>query len=160
MKPKAHPLTSFVVPPRHAAVLPSTRVAGGAASMHAVYEEEDERVLQHASEEELACHCRLRPRGGGTHGGCRGGSWSRVRQTRKLGALSSCVSVPTVILAIKRQRCKQRKRLKRGSGSFFAAKRRLSGLRTVASHHLDWRIGDARSAEHVGRPHPTVRICS
>ena len=33
--------------------------------MHAPYEEEDERVLQHAGEEELACHCRLRPRVGG-----------------------------------------------------------------------------------------------
>ena len=50
------------------------RAAGGAASMHAAYEEEDERVLEHAGEEELACHCRLRPRGGGAHGGCRGGS--------------------------------------------------------------------------------------
>ena len=38
--------------------------------MHAAYEEEDERVLQHAGEEELACHCRLRPRGGGAHCGC------------------------------------------------------------------------------------------
>ena len=28
--------------------------------MHAASEEEDERVLQHAGEEELACHCRLR----------------------------------------------------------------------------------------------------
>ena len=45
MKPKARPLTSFVVPPRHAAALPSTRAAGGAVSMHEVYEEEDERVL-------------------------------------------------------------------------------------------------------------------
>ena len=86
MKPKAHPLTSSAVPPRDAAVLPSTRVAGGAASMHAAYEEEDERMLQHAGEEELACHCRLRPRGGGVHGGCRGASWSRARRARKPGA--------------------------------------------------------------------------
>ena len=28
-------------------------------------------MLQHTGEEELACHCRLRPRGGGAHGGCR-----------------------------------------------------------------------------------------
>ena len=48
--------------------------------------EEDERVLQHAGEEELACHCRLRPHGGGAHGGCRGGSRSRARQARKPGA--------------------------------------------------------------------------
>ena len=68
MKPKARPLTSSAVPPRDAATLPSTRAAGGAASMHAAYEEEDERVLHHAGEEELACHCRLRPRGGGAHG--------------------------------------------------------------------------------------------
>ena len=61
MKPKARPLTSSAVPPRDAAALPSTRAAGGAASMHTAYEEEDERVLQHAGEEELACHCRLRP---------------------------------------------------------------------------------------------------
>jgi len=54
--------------------------------MHAAYEEEDERVLQHADEEELACHCRLRLRGGGTHGGCRGGSRSRPRRARKPGA--------------------------------------------------------------------------
>ena len=54
--------------------------------MHAAYEEEDERVLQHAAEEELACHCRLRPRGGGAHGGCRGGSRSRARGARKPGA--------------------------------------------------------------------------
>ena len=47
MKPKARPLTSSAVPPRDAATLPSTRAAGGAASMHAAYEEEDERVLQH-----------------------------------------------------------------------------------------------------------------
>ena len=86
MKPKARPLTSSTVPPRDAAALPSTRAAGGAASMHAAYEEEDERVLQHAGEEELACHCRLRPRGGGTHGGCRGGSRSRARRARKPGA--------------------------------------------------------------------------
>ena len=69
MKPKARPLTSSAVPPRDVAALPSTRAAGGAASMHAAYKEEDERVLQHAGEEELACHCRLRPRGGGAHGG-------------------------------------------------------------------------------------------
>ena len=31
--------------------------------MHTSYKEEDERVLQHAGEEELACHCRLRSRG-------------------------------------------------------------------------------------------------
>ena len=79
MKPKARPLTSSVVPPRDAAALPSTRAAGGAASMHVAYEEEDERVLQHAGEEELACHCRLCPRGGGTHGGCRGGRRSHAR---------------------------------------------------------------------------------
>ena len=54
--------------------------------MHAAYEEEDERVLQHANEEELACHCRLRPRGGGAHGGSRSGSQSRACRTRKLGA--------------------------------------------------------------------------
>ena len=86
MKLKARPLTSSAVPPRDAAALPSTRAAGGAASMHAAYEEEDERVLQHAGEEELACHCRLRPRGGGAHGGCRGGSRSRARRARKPGA--------------------------------------------------------------------------
>ena len=86
MKPKARPLTSSAVPPRDAATLPSTGAAGGAASMHAVYEEEDERVLQHAGEEELACHCRLRPRRGGAHGGCRGGSRSRARRARKPGA--------------------------------------------------------------------------
>ena len=54
--------------------------------MHAAYEEEDECVLQHAGEEELACHCRLRPRGGGAHGGCRDGSWSRARRAHKAGA--------------------------------------------------------------------------
>ena len=86
MKPKARPLTSSVVPPCHAAALPSTRAAGGAASMHAAYEEEDERVLQHAGEEELACHCHLRQCGGGAHGGCRGGSRSRARRARKPGA--------------------------------------------------------------------------
>ena len=52
--------------------------------MHAAYEEEDERVLQHAGEEELACHCRLRPRGGGTHGGYRHRSQSRVHRACKL----------------------------------------------------------------------------
>ena len=83
MKPKARPLMSFAVPPCHAAALPSTRAAGGAASMHATYEEEDERVLQHAGKEELACHCHLRPLGGGAHGGCRGGSRSRTRRARK-----------------------------------------------------------------------------
>ena len=86
MKLKARPLTSSVVPPRDAAVLPSTQAAGGAVSMHAAYEEEDERVLQHAGEEELACHCRLRPRGGGAHGGCHDGTWSRARRARKPGA--------------------------------------------------------------------------
>ena len=86
MKPKARPLTSSAVPPRDAAALPSTRATRGAASMHVAYEEEDERVLQHAGEEELACHCRLRPRGGGAHGGCRGGSWSRARRARKPSA--------------------------------------------------------------------------
>ena len=86
MKPKARPLTSSAVPPRHAAALPRTRAAGGAASMHAVYKEKDERVLQHAGEEELACHCRLRQCGGGAHGGCRGRSWSRARRARKPGA--------------------------------------------------------------------------
>ena len=79
-------LTSSAVPPRDAAALPSTGAAGGAASMHAAYEEEDERVLQHAGEEELACHCHLRPRGVGAHGGCRGGSQSRARRARKPGA--------------------------------------------------------------------------
>src|SRR4051812_26544897 len=74
-KPKARPLMS-AVPPRDAAALPSTRAAGGAMFMHAAYKEADERVLQHAGEEELASHCRLRPRGGGAHGGCRGGSRS------------------------------------------------------------------------------------
>ena len=54
--------------------------------MHAAYKEEDERVLQHAGEEELACHCHLRPRGAGAHGGCRGGSRSRVHQAHKPGA--------------------------------------------------------------------------
>ena len=54
--------------------------------MHASYEEEGERVLQHASEEELACHCHLRPREGGAHGGCHGRSRSRARRARKLGA--------------------------------------------------------------------------
>ena len=86
MKPKARSLTSSVVPPRDAVVLPRTRAAGGAMSMHAAYKEEDERMLQHAGEEELACHCRLRPRGGSVHGGCRGGSRSRPHRARKLGA--------------------------------------------------------------------------
>jgi len=54
--------------------------------MHAAHEEEDERVLQHAGEEELSCHYRLRPRGGGTHGGYRGGRRSRARRARKPGA--------------------------------------------------------------------------
>ena len=54
--------------------------------MHAAYEEEDERMLQHANEEELACHCRLRPRGGGAHGGCRVRSRSHAHRARKLGA--------------------------------------------------------------------------
>ena len=54
--------------------------------MHTAYEEEDERVLRHASEEELACHCCLRPRGGGAHGGCRGGSRPRALRARKPGA--------------------------------------------------------------------------
>ena len=54
--------------------------------MHAAYEEEDERVLQHAGEEELAFHCRLRPCGGGMHGGCRGGSQSHARRAREPGA--------------------------------------------------------------------------
>ena len=86
MKPKARPLTSSAVLPRHAAALPSMRGAGGAVSMHVAYKEEGERVLQHAGEEELACHCRLRPRRGGAHGGCRGGSRSRARRARKPGA--------------------------------------------------------------------------
>ena len=86
MKPKARLLTSSAVPPRDAAALPSTRAAGGAASMHAAYEEEDKRVLQHAGEEELACHCRLRPRGGGAHGGCRGKSRLRAHRSREPGA--------------------------------------------------------------------------
>ena len=85
MKPKARPLTSSAVPPRDAAALPSTRAHGGAASMHAAYKVEDERVLQHAGEEELAFNCCLRPRGGGAHGGCRGGSRSRTRRARKPG---------------------------------------------------------------------------
>ena len=54
--------------------------------MPAAYEEEDEHVLQHAGEEELACHFRLRPRGGGVHGGYCGGSPSRARRAHKLGA--------------------------------------------------------------------------
>ena len=54
--------------------------------MHATYEEEDERVLQHAGEEELACHCRLCSRGGDAHGGCHGRSRSRARRARKPGA--------------------------------------------------------------------------
>ena len=54
--------------------------------MHAAYEEEGERVLQHAGEEELACHCHLRPGGGGAHGACRCGSRSRTRRARKPGA--------------------------------------------------------------------------
>ena len=54
--------------------------------MPVVYEEEDECVLQCTDEEELACHCRLRPRGGGAHGGCCGGSRSRVRRARKPSA--------------------------------------------------------------------------
>ena len=86
MKLKARPLTSSAVPPRDAAALPSMRAAGGAASMHTTYKEEDERVLQHAGEEELAYHCRLRPRGGGAHGGYRGGSRSGARRARKPGA--------------------------------------------------------------------------
>ena len=59
------------------------RAAGGAASMHATYKEEDERVLQHAGEEELACHCRLRPRGGGAHGGCHGGEYVLKKNSSK-----------------------------------------------------------------------------
>ena len=85
MKPKARPLTSSAVPPRDAAALPSTRAAGGAASMHAPYEEEDERVLQHAGEEELACHCHLHSRVGGAQGGCHDRSRSRARRARKPG---------------------------------------------------------------------------
>ena len=54
--------------------------------MHAAYEEEDERMLQHAGEEELACHCHLRPCEGGTHGGCRGRSQSRAHRALKPGA--------------------------------------------------------------------------
>ena len=54
--------------------------------MPIAYEEEDERVLQHAGEEELACHWCLRPRGGGSHGDCHGGSRSRPRRACKLGA--------------------------------------------------------------------------
>ena len=86
MKLKARPLTSSAVPPRDAAALPSMRAAGGAASMHASYEEEDERVLQHAGKEELACHCRLRQRRGGAHGGYHGGSRSCTRRSHKPGA--------------------------------------------------------------------------
>jgi hypothetical protein len=55
--------------------------------MPTVYEEEEvERMLQHASEEEVACHCHLRPPGGGSHGGCHGGSRSRPCRARKPGA--------------------------------------------------------------------------
>ena len=54
--------------------------------MHTAYKEEDERVLQHAGEEELACHCCLRPRRGGIHGGYHSGSRSRACRARKLGA--------------------------------------------------------------------------
>ena len=43
-------------------------------------------MLQHAGEEELACHCRICPRGGGAHGGCRGRSRSRVPRACKPGA--------------------------------------------------------------------------
>ena len=86
MKPKDRPLTLSAVLPRDAAALPSTRAAGEDASMQAAYEEEDERALQHAGKEELACHCRLRPRGGGVHGGCHGGSRSCARRARKPGA--------------------------------------------------------------------------
>ena len=54
--------------------------------MHTTYKEEDERVLQHAGEEELACHCRLRPRKGGAHGGCHDESRSSVCRAREPGA--------------------------------------------------------------------------
>ena len=54
--------------------------------MHAAYKEEDEHVHQHAGEEELACHCCLRLREGGAHGGCRGGSQLCARRARKPGA--------------------------------------------------------------------------
>jgi len=54
--------------------------------MPVAYEEEDERVLQHTDEEELACHCCLCPRGGGAHGSCRGGSQLRPRRAYKPGA--------------------------------------------------------------------------
>ena len=54
--------------------------------MHAAYEEEDERVLQRAGEEELACHCRLRPHGGGAHGGCHGRSRLHARRAHNPGA--------------------------------------------------------------------------
>jgi hypothetical protein len=61
--------------------------ASRAVSMPEAYEEEEvERVLQHAGEEELACHCRLRPPGGGSHGGSRGGSRPLPRRARKPGA--------------------------------------------------------------------------
>ena len=43
-------------------------------------------MLQHTGEEELACHCHQRPRGGGAHGSCRGGSRSRAHRARKPGA--------------------------------------------------------------------------
>ena len=79
MKPKARPLTASAVPPRDGTALPRTRAASGAGSMHAAYKEEGGRVLQHAGEEELACHCRLRPREGGAHGGYHGESRSHVR---------------------------------------------------------------------------------
>ena len=54
--------------------------------MHVAYEEEDERMLPHAGEEELPCHCHLRSQGGGAHGGYRGGSRSHARRARKPGA--------------------------------------------------------------------------
>ena len=43
-------------------------------------------MLQHAGEEELACHCRLCSRGGDAHGGCHGRSRSRARRACKPGA--------------------------------------------------------------------------
>ena len=79
--------------------------------MHTTYKEEDKRVLQHAGEEELACHCRLRPRGGGAHGGCCGRSRSRVRRARKPGADDESTFETlnaTWILQIGRASCRER----------------------------------------------------
>ena len=45
IKPKACPLTSSAIPPRDGVALPSTRAAGGATSLHVLFEEENKRVL-------------------------------------------------------------------------------------------------------------------